>query len=431
MDLNTAVLIVSAYGRGHWLAAELQGENIPVIVIDVSPKLGAWPAADLEGPFGYFQAENQTLEGTKAERLQNGDAFREVERGFTLWLEDGPLELKSPLAEYRLKKLGQHVDVLPSLRSGTATSKNPLALRKWSSENFKKTWLLNLSHQLASTTYHPNSRAVLYGKALKIMDRFLVRRASEEGFAKSTEWLRNKKVEVLERIEILDLSFRTKKQISGVELQGERSGVLQIQQLVWMLNSEESYFVYPKIAHHLFPEGELEPEWCWVRYQLRLKECQERELLPEHVVVNEQVTAPWTHQNLLILQRTAEKDLFDGWLRIPNVQRFNKEYLRIRGENILEILGSRMPMALPDIAQFPQEYYHTHAQIGPSRFPVYASGFDRRRTKSAFSNLLLDGSEVWRNFSWDEMFENQGSIRNSIVKWWKLLQQRKEKERRD
>jgi hypothetical protein len=159
--------------------------------------------------------------------------------------------------------------------------------------------------------------------------------------------------------------------------------------------------------------------------------CQEREILPAHVLITEQVTAPWTHQNLLVLQRTATEDLFDGWVRIPNVQRFNKEYLRIRGENVLEILRHRLPLALPEIQSFPQEFYYTHSQIGPSPFPVYGSGLDSRRTKVAFSNLLLDGSEIWTNFAWDEMFESQGVLRNSLLRWWKLLQQRKEKEHRD
>lgn len=433
MDLNTSVLIVSAYGRGHWLASSLQQENIPVTVIDVSSKLGVWPPEDLEGPFGFFKSEaagNNALEDLQLERILNGDKYESVPQGFTVWLEDGPLEMKSPLTSYRLKKLGQSPAVAEILQ-GSKFSKLGPALQKWASEHFKKSWLLSLSHQLAATTYHSNARAPLYGKTLKLMDPFFVRKATRAGQEQNLSWLRDKGVEILEQTDILDLSFRNKKTISGVELQGERSGVMHIQQLVWMLNSEESYFVYPKIAHHLFPEGELEPEWCWVRYRLKMSECQERDILPAHVLVTEQVAAPWTHENLLILQRTDFEDQFDAWLRIPNVQRFNKEYLRIRGEKVLDILRRRLPLALPEIQSFPQEFYHTHLQIGPSPFPVYGEGLDSRRTKSAFSNLLLNGSEIWRNFSWEDMFETQTALRSSLVKWWKLLQQKKERERRD
>jgi hypothetical protein len=114
-----------------------------------------------------------------------------------------------------------------------------------------------------------------------------------------------------------------------------------------------------------------------------------------------------------------------------NVQRFNKEYLRIRGEKIMEILRRRLNLSLPEIQSFPQEFYYPYSQLGPSSFPVFAQGQESRRDRAEFKNLSLDGPEVWKNFSWEDQFENQSLIRESLMKWWKILQQRKEKERRD
>ncbi|RYZ83513.1 MAG: hypothetical protein EOP06_19855 [Proteobacteria bacterium] len=90
MDLKTSVLIVSAHGRGHWLAAELHREHIPVTVIDVSSKLGVWPPEDLEGPFGFLKSEELTP--SQSERVFAEDAYISVDEGFTTWLPDGPLE---------------------------------------------------------------------------------------------------------------------------------------------------------------------------------------------------------------------------------------------------------------------------------------------------------------------------------------------------
>jgi hypothetical protein len=429
MDLNTSVLIVSAYGRGHWLAAELQRENIPVVVIDVSDKLGVWPPEDLEGPFGFFKSEDLTP--TQSERVLAEDAFESVDRGFTTWLPEGPVEFKSPLTQYRLEKLGVNKDVYESLLSSKQGSPNLPALQKWAAAHFAPSWVLHLAHQFAATTFVPNALASLSGKALGLMNPFFVRKATRAGQQKVRDWLRSKKVEVYQKTEILDLSFKNKKIISGVELQGERAGILHLEQVVWTLTSEESYFVNPKVAKYLFPNGELEPEWSWVRYRLKLSACPERDSLPLHVVLSEQVAGPWTHQNLLALQRTASADQFDGWIRIPSVQRFNKEYLRIRGEKIMEILTRRLALSLPEIQSYPQEFYYTYSQIGPSSFPVFAEGLEGKRRKVAFQNLHLDGAEVWTNYSWEDQFQNQSEIREDLVKWWKQLQQRKERERRD
>lgn len=430
MDLNTSVLIVSAYGRGSWLAAELQRENIPVVLIDVTSKLGVWPPEDVEGPFGFFKPEE--MADTQTERVFSEDNFESVDQGFTVWLSDGPVELKSSLTHYRLQKISQNKEVTDSLMSGKLGYKNLPNVQKWASENFKESWIMHLAHQLAATTYVPSARASLSGKALKLMNPFLIRKATRAGQQKSMDWLKEKNVEVHQKTEILDLSFKNKKTISGIEIHGEqRSGLMHVEQVVWMLSSEESYFVAPKIAKHLFPEGSLEAEWCWVRYRLKMSSCPERDTLPIHLLLIGQVTSPWTHQNLMVLQRTATDDQFDGWIRIPTVQRFNKEYLRIRGEKIMDLLRERLPLALPEIQSYPQEFYYTYSQIGPSSFPVYGEGLESRRRHMDFNNVFLDGAEIWKNYSWDDQFENQTLIRDSLMKWWKLLQARKEKEHRD
>lgn len=429
MDLNTSVLIVSAYGRGSWLATELQRENIPAVLIDVTSKLGVWPPEDIEGPFGFFRPDEML--DSQGERVFSEDAFESVDQGFTLWLQDGPLELKSSLTQYRLEKNRQNKEVCDSLMSGKFGYKNLAGIQKWASENFKESWIMHLAHQWGATTYVPSALASLSGRALKLMNPFSVRKATRAGQQKCNQWLEQKGIEVHQKTEILDLSFKNKNTISGVEVYGERSGLMHIEQVVWMLSSEESYFVAPKIAKHLFPEGALEPEWCWVRYRMKMSACQERDALPLHVLLIDQITSPWTHQNMLVIQRTALEDQFDMWIRIPNVQRFNKEYLRIRGEKLMDILRARLPLSLPEIQSYPQEFYYTYSQIGPSSFPVYREGFEGRRQKVVYNNVFLDGAEVWKNFSWDDQFENQMSIRDALMKWWKLLQQRKEKESRD
>lgn len=104
------------------------------------------------------------------------------------------------------------------------------------------------------------------------------------------------------------------------------------------MSSEETYFLNKKIGEYFYAAGYVEPEWCWIRYRMSFADCEERERLPLHVTLVDDLAQTWTHQNLLILQRTFSPDQFDVWMRVPNVQRFNKEYLRSKGLNAIETL---------------------------------------------------------------------------------------------
>ena len=98
------IVIVSAFGRGHWVAAELVGHGVSVSIVDVSDQLGHWSPEDIEGPFGYFHAANFTL--SQKARLDEEDYAELVDDGFVLWLKSGPIDMRGPHSTYLLKKAG-------------------------------------------------------------------------------------------------------------------------------------------------------------------------------------------------------------------------------------------------------------------------------------------------------------------------------------
>jgi len=200
--------------------------------------------------------------------------------------------------------------------------------------------------------------------------------------------------------------------------------------MVWFLSSEESYYLSEKIGQYFFPKGALEPEWSWIRYRVGLDDCTERKSLPLHLLIIEDIDSPWTHQNMLVLQRTALPDQFDVWMRIPTVQRFNKEYLTTRSRAMTDLLVERMPLSGPQILSFPQEYYYTYAQLGPSRYPVFSSEKNKRRGQSEYVNLYLDGPELWSQYSWDIYFEAHKNIKIDIMAWWQERVLREQREKR-
>jgi len=217
--------------------------------------------------------------------------------------------------------------------------------------------------------------------------------------------------------------------VTGFEISGIKQGLFPLEQLVWTLTSEETYFLNERVGKYFYPESSLESEWCWVRYRVGLKDCFERQSLPIHSVIVGDLYSPWSHENLMVLQRTPLQDQFDAWIRIPTVQRFNKEYLSSRSERMKKHLSQRMSLADPQILIFPQEYYYTYAQLGAPRHPIYAEKDKLKRGKARFKNMHLSSPEDWPHYAWSAVFERSEHIRSHLVKWWqdKLLKELKEK----
>lgn len=428
MELGSPVILISAFGRGHWLAAALAQEGIKTTLVDVSSKLGVWPSEDVEGPFGFFRTDK--ISELQMERLYSDDPYYELPNGFTVWLKNGPLEFKGPLTKFKTDQssLDSHIK---DFFLGALPAKTSKALYKnLEAFNFDQSWLLHLAHQWAGTTYQPNSLGATVGSALPFFSSFLVRQATRNGLEKSLEWLEKKGVDVIRPTQIFDASFGAGKSITGLELSGEKQqGLFRLEQIVWCLTSEESYFFNERLGKYFFPEGPLESEWCWVRYRVSLEQSFERDHLPMHTLIVDDIYSPWTHENMLVLQRTSLAGHFDVWMRIPNVQRFNKEYLVERSQRMKEYIVGRMPLTEPQVLSFPQEYYYTYAQLGPARFPVFGEKQSARRGKIAYSNLHLDGPEEWSQYALGSYFENQEMIRTQVVAWWaeKLLSEQKEK----
>lgn len=410
-DLGSPVVIVSAFGRGRWLAADLAKEGIRTALFDVTPKLGRWPAEDVEGPFGYFSFDG--LNEMQLEQISQDDPLQEIINGLTFWFDHGPLEMRGPITQFKLEKIRQ-----------IASEKNHGKLNE-----FDRLWLEHFSHQWAGTTYVGNGRGASEGAPLSLKNPFYIRKVSEKGLHKAIHYLEKRGVEIHQPQNIVDASFGVGRSFSGLEISGTKQGLFKLEQIVWTLTSEETYFLNERLGRYIFPDGPLEPEWCWVRYRVALQTCLEVEMLPPHLVIINDLYSPWTHENLLIVQKALGSIQYDTWIRIPNVQRFNREYLTMRGDHIKKLLSSKLPLAKPEILSFPQEYYVTHVDLGASRFPVFGELQKKRRGQNLFGNLHLDGPEVWPHYSAEAQFVHQMSIKNKVIAWWKekLLREQKTK----
>lgn len=409
-------VIVSAFGRGNWLAVELREQGLNVFLVDVTSSLGNWPTEDLEGPFGVFMLKD--FKQSFQDYIHSLGPFENIASGFAIWTSEGPLELRSPVTSHRFKKMGLHSKIWEVLNQQSTA-------QKFINEPFEKIWPLGLSHQMASTTYHPNKTAAQSGTAAPVLDPFLIRKSSKEGYDKSLSWVESKGVKVSRDPEILDIALGGRRRLEALELKGP--GVFRFENLIWSLSSEETYYLNDRIAKKIFPQGALESTWSWLRFRLKVKPTLEIDMIPSHVCIIDDLAMPWTHENFCLLQKSASGSL-DAWIRLPSVQRFNKEYLKEMGQRICRLFGEKVPPSMPEVESYPQEYYLTYKELGAPRFPIFLPDDDSTRRYSFFENLYRDGFEVWNNFTRDSQAQAQSNLRDEVVKVWRQDQLKKKKE---
>ncbi len=420
------VLLVSAFGRSHWLAVAFAKMGIPTTLFDVSENLGSLVPEEVEGPFGFFQDENHSdhLSETLLERFQEDDSAMEVKNGFTLWLESGPVEFKGPVTSYRLRQLN-----VPSVVQDYILNPTPDLKKKTDSLRFEENWPAQLAHNLTANVYAPNPDSISISHCARLFAPYSLRLPTRNGHRRNLDWCRKHGVQVMDKVKINDVMLLNRKNIRGLEYQEEGSGKTQLidgDQLVWGLTSEETQILGDRLGDVFFPGGALESEWNWTRYRLKVSEGLVREELPLHTVVIDDLGKPWAHHNLTILIRTGSVDFFDAWIRLPTVQRFNKSYLIERGRELIEVLSTRFVHLKFEISSYPLGYEFTFQQIGPSKQPIYDMATKSRWKPAHFQNVSLDSCEQAGGLGWRHQLEHQQQIFSHVTQWWnKILTKQK------
>lgn len=415
MDIKGEVGIVSVFGRGHWLAAALAQAKVPVKLLDVSQQMGVWAPEDAEGPFGFFETE-----GLEKERLSSDEKVIPVDRGLTLWLSSGPLELHGPTTSYRVSQLQIPEAVVQYVR-GESQEKVKDPLKGFS---FKDSWLAQISHAMTSTVDTLSPEASKEGMRRNLFSPFLIRESTVQGLEKSLKWCEAQGVEVLRHVEVKDLAFRDKQTLGSLEIRQDKPRLFSAEQYVFCLTAEEAGMLSQKVQHVLFGSRILEPEWAWVRYRIQLKERRPlsemtRHQIPAHCVVIEDLMLPWSHENFVILRRrTGPSDEFDAWMKIPNNQRFQSQYLQERGLKMKAFIEARLPDNEMEILDLPKEASSTFQQVGPARHPIFSRALRSLRTSDQMGNISFDSPEYWKALSWEGQFEHQRQIFQRLKSWW-------------
>lgn len=412
------VVIVSVFGRGHWLAAELSQRPIKVGLLDFSENLGRWSPEDWEGPFGVLRDE--VLTHSQVARLGEEDYQEPVERGFCVWTSEGPSDSMGLLSAHMLEKdiiWNRAREYWREYAGAQTTDSQHQVQQRWGAEPFQNNWLIHLSHQLASHCYVENSQAIHYGRPLSIFSPMSVRRNSRRGFHQSVESCRSRGVEVFAKSSLEDLISESR-EISGIEIKGEWSGALKSRYYIWLLSSEETHKLSPRVGEKLFAKGPLQPQWVWLRYRIRLDVGRYADVVPNHMVLLNSVNLPWVNENMLILQRSLNIAEWDVWVRAAHLHRFHRAHLDELGEKICGHLSHKWRGASVEIIQKPQEHSYEYADLGPSLWPVYQADQVVEKRGASLRNISYGGPENWLNLDWVSRFAADEKCLSEYQSWY-------------
>jgi hypothetical protein len=428
MESKSDVVVVSGYGRGHWLALELKALGLGVILIDVSENIGRLPPDDIEGPLGLFLSDN--LPSSFRARLDSEDYTDSVEDGFVLWLKSGPIDVRGSHSAQLLAQNGISADVRNYVEQYDQLSNKQRAeqIKKWKNSAFSEVWFALLAHSLGSPAATEQRDSFEYGRPLPLFAPYEVRRVTRRGAEKSLEALNAAGIQVLMNAKITDIALRGREMLH-VEIASSWSGVVGGECFVWALTSEETAHLSsivapsesanskPRFVDSLFPTGVLRSEWIWQRYRFEISGEPILASLPLKFLVIEDEALPWSHANMIWAQKTVTPGLFDIWMRVPTVHRFLRSYHEELAREAMLNLKTRMPGAEIKLSEYPQEYTYDEKVLGPARFQSYNPRAWRKHRPYSFKNVHFDGPECYEMIDWNGQVQYQRSVFEEIKSW--------------
>lgn len=428
------VVIVSAFGRGDWLASELATQGWRVTLVDVSRRLGVWAPEDSEGPFGVFQVPE--LSTSQMERLRRAGHLQPIADGFCVWPPRGPLQTRSPLTAFQLRAhrvpvavesyLRHQPGAPPEARSAVSCGFSGLSSRERHERRqiarlaYDENWLAQLAHQLAANVFRENHRAMEEGAALPLFAPYSLRWASRSEMQESLKDCQDKGVKVRSLAGVRDLRLNGRF-VDAIEVEGDQSGIEKGRSFVWLLSSSETSRLPGATFGLLFPRGEVAPTWYWSRWQFDLTGRYRSDQLPLSIVAIQDLYLPWTHANCLVLRSRPETQsgsvkALDVWARLPVCMRASASELRKVQDAIEEVLRTRLPQSEPKLAVASPELRASVEALGPPRVPIYEEERLSRLRPLKSANLFLGGPEYWGTLDWVGMYRHQSQLLARLAK---------------
>ena len=413
-NISYDYVVVSAFGRANWLAYELRRLGHRVLLFDVSACLGARAPEDHEGPFGFFKTPNMTA--TEVSALAAESAEHEVDAGFTVWTRRGVLEFKGPLYEYAAEthKIPGEVEELI-----WQAEKAPEAIKTLKSKvkgrSFSQRWLADLSYSLCSNVQAESSDLLSGFAALPLFSPYFMRRMNRQSLKKGREFCQRAGCEVFEAKEDgekSELVYDAKTRALSILVSGEGSNSRSIcgDQWMWFLSSEETEELWPEASQRLYPKGPARPVMSWSRYRVSVEKSFSLNVLPDKVLIIDDLHLPWTHTNLCWIERTVKAVDLDVWVKLPIKRRSEREYLKSVGDDIAQLISQRLGGVEVTVLQGPHQGLLNPKKLKPCVFPVFTEKSLNEFKVVSSPKILWAGAEFHRGLGWYHTLRMQREI---------------------
>jgi hypothetical protein len=406
-------VIVSAFGRGNWLAQELCARGWRVTFVDVGAAIGAGDVEDAEGPFGYFDIEG--VADSFKQRLNTEGETLQIPSGFSVWLKNGPIECSSELTEFQLKTHGISKQVESYLRRSPAMDKESERLRRTlSKQTFGETWFANFAHRICSTKTEENHRSLDQGYAAPFFAPFSIRQASANGALAGYKCVQDAGARAFYRSAVQDIRIGDRA-VEAIEVSretGVRSEIERGRTFIWMLSSAETNSFPVAVKDALFPAGVIEPEWFWMRYRIEMSNQGFDNEIPPYTVLIDDPFLPWTHANVVVLRKRREPRFYDAWIKLPLQKRAAIAELEVHAREIEALLASRAPSLKAKVVSLQPG----SGTIDPVRVPIYSERRLAKLKTLKANNLFFCGPETWQTLDWLGQYREQNVILSRLEK---------------
>jgi hypothetical protein len=411
------IVILSAYHRSQWLANELKSKGHDVVYLDFSEKLGGLSPEAWIAPFGLYQTKK--INYSQNVWLSEGTSTHTIANGFTILAEKGPIEFQGPLNKLSFKRYNIDQDELDYLRASIAMSEEAYEKFKnhFANYSFDETWLLHLSHQLASQTYFENAFAIKNkNRALPMSENWAVRTLSRRGAHETLQMSHDKGVEVysvhavqkikttseqLQNITILDAKEKTK------EISGDT--------FINFLSQEELFTILGGNYSDLIAGEPVTSDWFWTSYRFYTNQNDVTEILPQSFCMIEDRFMPWTHHNLMMVHRGQRAHEFIVWVRIPTNYRLKQNLLENVGNDIQRVFSEKFVGIKIRQMELPLECLATEFQVQAPHLPVYSQSKLSNFKLPTQKNFKWCGPEVWERLDTSYLLEYQIQILSQIL----------------
>lgn len=411
------IVILSAYHRAQWLANELKSKGHSVVYLDFSERLGGLSPEAWIAPFGHFQTTK--INYSQNVWLSEGTSTVPITNGFTILSEKGPIEFQGPLNKLSFKRYLIDQDELDYLHA--AISMSDEAYQKFKNHfhgvSFEQTWLLHLSHQLASQTYFENAFSIKNkNRSLPMTEGWSVRTLSRRGAQETLQMSQDKGVEIYS-VGKLKKFTSNNLGLQSVTIEDAKENSVEIlgDTFLSFLSQEELAGISPESFSQVIDGQPITSDWFWTRYRFFTNQNDVTEILPQSFCMIEDRFMPWTHHNLMIVHRGLRAHEFIAWVRIPSNYKLKENRLQNVGAEIQRVFVEKFVGIQIQQMELPLESLATEFQVLAPHLPIYSAKKLEQLKLPKQKNFTWCGPEVWERLDTNFLLDYQSKILEQIL----------------